>query len=147
MEEIVSLKETLALLVSQTIEFMHNSNEIRVSNALLTISIVLKALFSKQLEKQGFSLMEYLFGFEPESAVKRLLSCLQHLLGFQRAELLRGLALATLSVIATGTEIISQNGFMEYGCPPPFTTLHCSCFPPCLPDLLPPIWDCAWPPS
>jgi len=35
-----------------------------------TLGVVLKALFQKQLAKQGYNLIEYLFGFEPEETVK-----------------------------------------------------------------------------
>ena len=45
--------------------------------------------------------------------MQRLFVCLEELLAGRKADVLRGLSLAVLSIIITGTEVISQNGFME----------------------------------
>ena len=67
----IALKAPLSLLVTRGAEFATDANDIRVANALVTLSTALAALFAKDLPKHGYALTDLVFGFQPDQQIRR----------------------------------------------------------------------------
>uniref|UniRef100_A0A6B2KZK1 Armadillo-like helical domain-containing protein n=1 Tax=Arcella intermedia TaxID=1963864 RepID=A0A6B2KZK1_9EUKA len=94
---------------------LKNEHPVRVSNALLTLSIFLKCIFERKYHNFGYDSIHLICGLDRrETFFKDLLTSLSNILLTAESDEMRILALNVLINIVTATDNINQNTLLEY---------------------------------
>lgn len=115
-KEILPMKERLNYLFDKCLEYIQCDQPVRVINALQTMSCLFRGIHTVEVGDHGFDRIDLLIGFDmAETSMQVLLRCLTAgLTNDHYNTILKSVILQLLLVIATGTENISQNTFVEY---------------------------------
>lgn len=115
-KDLIQMKERLNFLFDKCLEYIQCDQPVRVINALQTMSCLFRGIHCAEVGDHGFDKINLLVGFDmAETSMQVLLRCLTAgLINDHYNTTMKSVILQLLLVIATGTDNISQNTFVEY---------------------------------
>lgn len=114
-EALLALKDNFNLLFERAVFALKEDKSIRVVNALLTLSALVRGIYKKNLKDYGFDIINILIGFDSaETVLQSLFESLNRFLIGDSPVTLKQLVLQFLLVLTSVTDNISQNTLLEY---------------------------------
>lgn len=115
-KDIMQLKDRLNSMFDICLRYIQSDQDIRVINALQTLSCMFRNVYSCELGDHGFDRIDLLVGFDSaEIQMQDLLKALTDILTSDQYNVtIKSLILQLLLIMTTGMDTISQNTFVEY---------------------------------
>ncbi|XP_053604682.1 armadillo-like helical domain-containing protein 3 isoform X2 [Plodia interpunctella] len=114
-EQLINMKESINLLVSQCIEMLGQEHHIRLVYALQTLSAVLVTMYQRMGQDPNLNIKEILIGTDNANVkMQKLFEHCSTILSGDVPDSLKSMVLKLLLVIATGLDNIDDNPLVEY---------------------------------
>ncbi|KAI5646082.1 UPF0668 protein C10orf76 [Phthorimaea operculella] len=114
-EQLMNMKDSINLLVSQCIEMLGQEHHIRLVYALQTLSALLITMYQRAGQDSTLNIKTVLIGTESaDLKMQKLLEQCSTILSGDVPESLKSMVLKLLLVIVTGMENIDDNPLIEY---------------------------------
>ncbi|KAJ2951164.1 hypothetical protein O0L34_g5556 [Tuta absoluta] len=114
-EQLMNMKDSINLLVSQCIEMLGQEHHIRLVYALQTLSALLITMYQRAGQDSTLNIKTVLIGTESaDIKMQKLLEQCSTILSGDVPESLKSMVLKLLLVIVTGMENIDDNPLIEY---------------------------------
>lgn len=114
-EELLQLKNVFNTLFYHCVQALKAEHQIRIVNALQTLSALVRGVYRKGISDHGFDAINLLVGFDDaESHMQDLIERICHFLSGEYPHSLKSLVQKFLLVLVTVTENVSQNTMLEF---------------------------------
>ncbi|KAH9637971.1 hypothetical protein HF086_013051 [Spodoptera exigua] len=114
-EQLMSMKDSMNLLVSQCIEMLGQEHHIRLVYALQTLSALLITMYQRAAQDSNINIKTVLIGSDnPDLKMQKLFEHCSTILSGDVPDSLKSMVLKLLLVIATGLDNIDENPLVEY---------------------------------
>ncbi|KAK5577733.1 hypothetical protein RB653_002680 [Dictyostelium firmibasis] len=115
-ENLLALKQNINKIFTQSCFWLKDSNTLRLTHIIETLSILLKSIFRKKFNNFGFDILNILCGIENSDQVfTDMIKDLEQLLKNSTIDKKVKISIINLfTIIATATEYINQNTLLQY---------------------------------
>ncbi|GAM23000.1 hypothetical protein SAMD00019534_061750, partial [Acytostelium subglobosum LB1] len=113
-DHLLALKPNINKIFTHCCQWLRNSDAIRITHILETLSVFLKSIFRKKFNNFGFDILNILCGIDAADIVfKELITDLQSLLKHSEVKIRIG-SINLINIIVTATEFINQNTLLQF---------------------------------